>query len=88
MHGGMHEFIVSTWYVLLCVSWIVMFVDIDYRVLFAHGLVRFVGSWSLGGELTRMRWYIGRTFLLACFATCRVLCHANMTLGIVLVWRM
>ena len=49
MHGGMHEFIVSTWYVLLCVSWIVMFVDIDYRVLFAHGLVRFVDSWSLGG---------------------------------------
>ena len=60
-----------------------MFVNIDYRVLFAHGLVRFVDSWSLGGELTRMHWYIDRTCLLTYFAT--GFCHANMTLGIVVV---
>ena len=87
MHGDMHEFIVNTWYAsgLLCVSWIVMFVNIDYRVLFAHGLVRFVDSWSLGGELSRMHWYIDRTCLLTYFATLSGCCHANMTLGIVVV---
>ena len=51
------------------VPWIVMFIDIDYWVLFAHGLVRFVDSCSLGGELTRLHWYIAKTFLLTCFAT-------------------